>query len=83
MRIVSSRFWKLAVRAPDTDRFRSTLLPRSRLNVGPPVQLWPLLSVTVVRQRRRDGCVPLWAEGPVRAPWCSAAAIAASVWAES
>ena len=44
MRIVSSRFWKLAVRAPATDRFRSTLLPRSRLNVGPPVQDWPLLS---------------------------------------
>ena len=46
MRIVSSKFWKLAVRAPATDRLRSTLLPRSRLNVGPPVQLWPLLSVT-------------------------------------
>ena len=46
MRIVSSKFWKLAVRAPATDRLRSTLLPRSRLNVGPPVQLWPLLSAT-------------------------------------
>ena len=29
-----------------TDRLRSTLLPRSRLNVGPPVQLWPLRSAT-------------------------------------
>ena len=46
MRIVSSKFWKLAVSAPATDRLRSTLLPRSRLNVGPPVQLWPLLSAT-------------------------------------
>ena len=44
MRMVSSRFWKLAVNAPATDRLRKTLLPRSRLKVGPPVQLWPLLS---------------------------------------
>ena len=46
MRMVSSRFWKVAVSAPATDRLRSTLLPRSRLKVGPPFQVWPLLSVT-------------------------------------
>ena len=69
MRIVSSRFWKLAVRAPATDRFRSTLLPRSRLNVGPPFQVWPLLSCrdggirfgrgVVGGHGRRDGGVRL------------------------
>ena len=36
----------MAVNAPATDRFRRTLLARSRLKVGPPFQLWPLLSVT-------------------------------------
>ena len=35
---------RVVLRAPATDRFRSTLLPRSRLNVGPPFQVWPLLS---------------------------------------
>ena len=47
MRIVSSRFWKVAVRAPATERLRRTFVPFRRLNVGPPVQDWPLLRVTV------------------------------------
>ena len=43
---MSSRFWKVAVSAPATDKFRSTLVPCSRLKVGPPFQDWPLLRVT-------------------------------------
>ena len=46
MRMVSSKFWKVAVRAPATDKFRSTFVPLSRLDVGPPFQLCPLLRVT-------------------------------------
>ena len=46
MRMVSSRFWKVAVNAPATDRLRSTLVPRSKLKVGPPVQFWPLARLT-------------------------------------
>eukprot|EP00439_Symbiodinium_sp_Y106_P006765 s12728_g1.t1 len=47
MRMVSSRFWKVAVSAPATDKLRRMFAPFTRLKVGPPVQDWPLLRVTV------------------------------------
>ena len=47
---MSSTFWLEAPKAPATDRLRKTLLPRSKLNVGPPV---------LAHLRRRDGGVRL------------------------
>ena len=55
----------MAVNAPATERLRKTLLPRSRWNVGPPFQVWPLLSVSAAEM-----AASVWADvylfGPTR-----------------
>lgn len=82
MRIVSSRFWKVAVRAPATERFLSTLLPRNKLNVGPPVQDWPLLNVTGTKAAVMAAWTWAMVQYGLRSIVASPAAMALSVCAE-
>ena len=57
--MVSSKFWKVAVNAPGTDKFRRTFVPFRRLKVGPPFQDWPLLRVTGTRAAVMAACMHL------------------------